>query len=240
MRAHWHMIRWETRAELILSLSTFLFLVLTSYFLPVGVSVGHYSFNWMPLCKHTHSCLSGPSIWHKEEAQGHHSHLSVWLYSDIRHPEAAPLDCEDILYASSHKVVPVLAVRTTWKGYSFCLLSRHPDKSRSSPLTKSLSNKVWLARELSHSVHCWPELSHSSALLLKTPDCTLKGKQSCVPDFLRLRLPNLILCYSLFFHLFWRCMVILKVGSPSYKLKRHPPNKRLCTAESWYTNTGTV
>lgn len=46
----------------------------------------------MPLCKHTHSCLSGPSIWHKEETQGHRSHLSVWHYSDIRHHEAALLE----------------------------------------------------------------------------------------------------------------------------------------------------
>lgn len=71
--------------------------ILTGCFLRVGVAVGHLSSDWVPLCKHTHSCISGPSIWRNKETQGHHScSLSVWLSSDIRHHEAASVETDTV------------------------------------------------------------------------------------------------------------------------------------------------
>lgn len=49
----------------------------------------------VPLCKHTHTHLSGPLISCTKETQGHHScSLSVWLLSDIRHHEAASVETD--------------------------------------------------------------------------------------------------------------------------------------------------
>lgn len=99
-RAHWHTARWGNLSRFRtspLSVSTFVSpsQFLTSCFLRVGVAVGHLSSDWVPLCKHTHSCISGPLIWRNKETQGHHScSLSVWLSSDIRHHEAASVETD--------------------------------------------------------------------------------------------------------------------------------------------------
>lgn len=75
----------------------------------------------MPLCKHTHSCLSALLIWHNEETQGHHScFLSFWLSPDIRHHKASSVETDTVRISLifHQRLVLMLATLAAWKGKS--------------------------------------------------------------------------------------------------------------------------
>lgn len=200
--------------------------ILTSFSLPLGAAVGHYSADWVPLCKHTHSCLSGPSIWRNKETQGHHScFLSVWLSSDIRHHEAASVETDTVrISCIPHRR------ESSWCWQQWLHGKASPASSRADTQTKawqrgspcqmksdrSESSLLWsnVALRPAHSLTPLPAFSKLQTILLK--------REKILCSRFPPPIPNLILCYSLFLHLRCRYMAILKAESTGYKLKRHP------------------
>lgn len=182
----------------------FLLLILPSYFLQAGGAFRYYSSDWVPLCKHTHSCLSGPLIWCNKETQGHHScFLSVWLSSDIRHHEAASVETD---------TVRISCIPHHWES-SWCWQRWLHGKA--SPASS------WADTQIKAGVAFWQRGSPWSMIGLRTISSgrvltcvqptpsllyspsqnsrlyNLKGKKILYSRFLH-TIPNLILCCSVF------------------------------------------
>lgn len=192
----------------------------------------------MPLCKHTHSCLSALLIWHNEETQGHHScFLSFWLSPDIRHHEASSVETDTVRISLifHQRLVLMLATLAAWKGKSNFLFPDAQTKvggvllQRGSPCQLEPDQPETLSSFPMLMVECW---SHSSTFY------HLKGKGTPV--------------FFLSFPKIWSydTVCFCTHGVDAWPFSRQNwaainrsdilHKKQLCTVERWYTEKETV